>query len=62
MTEPTAQTLGRYTLHTELGKGGFAAVYRATDITLEREVALKILKPGWTDDPRAVERFMCSAW
>ncbi len=45
MTESTLQTLGRYTLHAELGKGGFATVYRAADSTLEREVALKVLKP-----------------
>lgn len=45
MTELTTQTLGRYTLHAELGKGGFVAVYRAMDSALEREVALKILKP-----------------
>ena len=44
-----------------LGRGGFATVYRATDTILERDVALKILKPGWTDDAKAVERFMREA-
>ena len=53
--------LGRYTIHVELGKGGFATVYRVTDTVLEREVALKILKPGWTDDAKAVKRFMREA-
>ena len=61
MSEPSLQSLGRYTIHAELGKGGFATVYRATDTTLERDVALKILKPGWTDDAKAVERFMREA-
>jgi hypothetical protein len=61
MNEPSPQTLGRYTIHAELGKGGFATVYRATDTMLERDVALKILKPGWTDDAKAVERFMREA-
>ena len=61
MAEQTLQTLGRYTIRAELGRGGFATVYRALDTTLEREVALKVLKPGWTDDPRAVERFMREA-
>src|SRR5512139_3000407 len=61
MNEPSRQTLGRYTIHAELGKGGFATVYRATDTALERDVALKILKPGWTDDAKAVERFMREA-
>jgi eukaryotic-like serine/threonine-protein kinase len=61
VSEPSLQSLGRYTIHAELGKGGFATVYRATDTTLERDVALKILKPGWTDDAKAVERFMREA-
>src|SRR5512136_987513 len=61
MSEATLSTLGRYTIRAELGRGGFATVYRALDTTLEREVALKVLKPGWTDDPRAVERFMREA-
>jgi len=61
MIEPTPQSLGRYTIRGELGRGGFATVYRALDTKLRREVALKVLKPGWTDDPRAVERFMREA-
>ena len=61
MPESSLQSLGRYIVHAELGHGGFATVYRATDSALEREVALKVLKPGWTDDARAVERFMREA-
>ncbi len=61
MPESSLQSLGRYIVHAELGHGGFATVYRATDTALEREVALKVLKPGWTDDPKAVERFMREA-
>ena len=61
MTELSSQVLGRYSLQAELGRGGFATVYRATDTLLDREVALKVLKPGWTDDAKAVERFMREA-
>src|SRR5512135_1659185 len=61
MPETMPSSLGRYTLKAELGRGGFANIYRAIDATLEREVALKVLKPGWTDDPKAVERFMREA-
>jgi hypothetical protein len=61
MPDNSLQSLGRYTIHAELGRGGFATVYRATDTILERDVALKILKPGWTDDAKAVERFMREA-
>ncbi len=61
MPESFLQTLGRYAIRAELGRGGFATVYRATDTVLEREVALKVFKPGWTDDVKAVERFMREA-
>jgi hypothetical protein len=36
---------GRYQLHESLGQGGMAEVFRATQINLEREVALKFIKP-----------------
>lgn len=58
---PETQLLGKYQILEEIGRGGFATVYRALDTILEREVALKVLKPGWTDDAKAVERFMREA-
>ena len=53
----TAQQLGKYLIHEELGRGGFGTVYRATDATLDRVVALKILDPLLTRDPGFLERF-----
>ena len=50
-------TLGKYEVLNEIGKGGFGAVYRARDTVHGREVALKVLKPAWIDDARAVEIF-----
>lgn len=47
----------RYTLLSELGRGGFATVYRALDTRLNREIALKILNPALTSDPRFIELF-----
>jgi len=36
-------TLGKYELHEEIGRGGFATVYRATHKLLETEAAVKVL-------------------
>ncbi|NTW97765.1 MAG: serine/threonine protein kinase, partial [Oscillochloris sp.] len=51
------QRLGRYTITELLGRGGMAAVYRATDTVLQRDVALKVLYPQYSDDQSLVERF-----
>lgn len=49
--------LGRYYIKELLGRGGMAAVYRAVDTVLQRDVALKILHPHYSDDATVVERF-----
>ena len=50
--EPLA---GRYQLEQELGRGGMATVFLATDLRLSRQVAVKVLHPG--GDGRRAERF-----
>jgi tRNA A-37 threonylcarbamoyl transferase component Bud32 len=57
MSEQMPQTLGRYTIRAELGRGGFATVYRAFDSSLEREVALKVLHPQLLTDRAFAQRF-----
>src|SRR5438046_2538497 len=46
-----------YELLEEIGTGGFGRVYRARDLGLEREVAMKVLHPSLTTDPSVMERF-----
>ncbi len=57
MTEPSPETLGRYMIRAEIGRGGFATVYQALDTSLNREVALKVLHPQMSADRSFVERF-----
>jgi eukaryotic-like serine/threonine-protein kinase len=56
MMAPAALS-GRYELADRLGSGGMSNVYRATDLTLERTVAVKILAEHLSDDERFVARF-----
>jgi len=46
MTDLSGQYLGRYYLSERLGEGGMAVVYKAYDIRLERDVAIKIIRSG----------------
>ncbi len=48
---------GRYEIIDRLGSGGMSNVYRATDRTLERTVAVKVLAEHLSDDERFVARF-----
>lgn len=50
-----------YELHEELGHGGMATVYRATDLRLQREVALKILHDHIAAQPDNRDRFVREA-
>lgn len=49
--------LGPYRIETLLGRGGMGSVYRATQITLNRPVAIKVLARALADEPGFVERF-----
>lgn len=48
---------GRYRLDSPIASGGMADVWRATDIQLRREVAVKLLRASVADDATVAERF-----
>jgi eukaryotic-like serine/threonine-protein kinase len=48
---------GRYRLLELLGQGGMATIYRARDGQLERDVAVKVLRPEYGRDPDFFARF-----
>ena len=47
----------RYQLQDTLGTGGMAVVYKAKDLMLERNVAVKVLREDFSKDPSFRERF-----
>ena len=58
MTTLLGTTLnGRYRLEARIGSGGMSTVYRATDETLQRQVAIKLMNREIASDSDQLERF-----
>jgi len=53
--------VGNYRITEKLGEGGMGAVYKGIDMMLEREVAIKALRPEFTSQPQIAERFRSEA-
>lgn len=51
----------RYRLSERIGAGGMASIYRARDLTLERDVAVKVLHAHLADEPPVLARFRTEA-
>src|SRR5664279_4848508 len=48
---------GRYRLITKLGQGGMGSVWRAEDMNLGAQVAIKLIDPAFADSTEALKRF-----
>jgi hypothetical protein len=58
MSLETGVRLGGYVIDGVVGRGGMGVVYRATEIALERPVALKLIAPELANDEGFRERFL----
>ena len=47
----------RYRIIEEIGRGGMGRVYKAVDSELKEKIAIKLLKPEISSNPKTVERF-----
>jgi serine/threonine protein kinase len=56
MTLAPGDKLGPYEILAPLGTGGMGEVYRASDIRLERVVAIKVLPEQFSSDPARKQR------
>ena len=56
-TLPRGTKLGEYEVQTLLGSGGMGQVYRARDLRLGRNVAIKVLPSFLASDPDRLRRF-----
>ena len=54
-------TIGKYCIIEEIDRGGMAVVYKALQLDLDREVALKVLPANITINRRFVDRFLSEA-
>ena len=55
--EDRRHRLGDYEIQSMLGAGGMGEVYRARDLRLRREVAIKVLPSFASSDPERLRRF-----
>ena len=53
--------VGNYKIIDKIGEGGMGAVFKGVDLMLEREVAIKMLRPELARQPHVVERFRTEA-
>ena len=61
MDDLIGQTLNRYKILDRIAKGGTGAIYRAYDNVLQRDVAVKVMRPEFAQQAQFRERFLAEA-
>ena len=61
MEFPSDQDIKGYKLHNLLGEGQFGAVYQAYQTSVDRQVAVKVIKPEYANQPQFIRRFEAEA-
>ena len=53
LSDPLVDRLldGRYRVESRIARGGMSGVYLATDVRLDRRVAVKVMNPALGEDP-----------
>jgi serine/threonine-protein kinase len=57
MADLTGRQIGQYEILGRIGAGGMATVYRARQMNVGRDVAIKVIESRYADDPQFIQRF-----
>ena len=58
---PVGRALRGYELGQKIGQGAFGTIYRASQPSVGREVAIKVVRPEFADAPEFIRRFDAEA-